>query len=157
MWVASNDKNKSLSGKQFGAECLPSLPSLGLSQEAQKAIGFIDVIWLQKSAPVAAFEVEATTSVHSGLLRMSDLVELVPALKMDLFVVAPRDRQAKVLRELARPTFRRIGLSDICRFVALDDLSALVKKVEGPKGFVHPEIIETVAIALPEQSQTALA
>jgi hypothetical protein len=157
VWVASNDKSKSLAGKPLGLDCLTALPSMGLSGEATKAIGLIDVIWLRKNAPVAAFEVEATTSVHSGLLRMSDLVELVPALRMDLYIVAPRERQAKVLRELARPTFRRIGLSDICRFVALDDLVALLKKLEGLKGFVQPEIIDTIAIALPEQTESALA
>jgi hypothetical protein len=157
VWVASNDKTRSIGGKQLGADCLTSLPSMGLSPEATRAIGLIDVIWLKKNAPVAAFEVEATTSVHSGLLRMSDLVELVPALKMELYIVAPRERQQKVLRELARPTFRRIGLSDICRFVAVDDLAALLKKLEGLKGFVQPEIIDTIAIALPEQSESALA
>jgi hypothetical protein len=76
---------------------------------------------------------------------------------MELYVVAPRERQEKVLRELARPTFRRIGLSDICRFVALEDLSALSDKLEGLKGFIHPEIIDTIAMALPEQSESALA
>lgn len=157
VWVASNDKGKSHGGKLLGTDCLPTLPSMGLSAEATKAIGLIDVIWLKKNAPVAAFEVEATTSVHSGLLRMSDLVELVPALNLELYIVAPRERQAKVLRELARPTFRRIGLSDICRFVAIDDLAALLRKLDGLKGFVQPEIIDTVAIALPEQSESALS
>ena len=157
VWVASNDKSKSVAGRTLGSDCIAELPSMGLGAEASRAIGLIDVIWLRKNAPVAAFEVEATTSVHSGLLRMSDLVELVPALKMDLYVVAPSERQGKVLRELSRPTFRRIGLSDICRFVSIESLSVLLSRLQGLRGFVQPEIIETIAVALPELAGSALS
>lgn len=96
--------------------------------------GLIDAIWLKRNAPMAAFEVETTTSAHSGLRRMSDLVELVPALNIDLYIVAPQEREDKVLREMARPTFRRIGLPDICRFISVEDLQKLAQKVAGLGG-----------------------
>ena len=48
----------------------------------------IDVLWLQGEAIVAAFEVEHTTTIYSGLLRMADLVSMQPNLKLDLFIVA---------------------------------------------------------------------
>lgn len=157
VWVASNDRSKVFSGSPLGADCLKTLPNMGLSTEAAKAIGLIDAIWLKRNAPMAAFEVETTTSVHSGLLRMSDLVELVPALNIDLYIVAPAEREDKVLREMARPTFRRIGLPDICRFIALEELQKLTQKVKGLGGHINPSIIQTIAVALPDQQEIGLA
>jgi hypothetical protein len=156
VWVASNDKGKTVNGKALGNECLATLPNMGLSPDATRAIGLIDVIWLRKNAPAAAFEVEATTSVYSGLLRLSDLVELVPALKLNLYIVAPKKRKGKVLRELARPTFRRIGLGDTCKFVAVEDLLSLVKQLTSFKGHVQPSILDTIAAASSESEMSGL-
>ena len=54
---------------------------------------------------MAAFEVECTTSVYSGLLRMSDLMALQPNLDINLYLVAPDERREKVKQEILRPTF----------------------------------------------------
>jgi hypothetical protein len=42
----------------------------------------IDVLRLKGHAVVAAFEIERTTSIHSGLLRMADLVAVQPNLNI---------------------------------------------------------------------------
>jgi hypothetical protein len=156
-WVASNDKSKSIAGRALGDGCLTSLPNMGLNPQATRAIGLIDVLWVRKNAPVAAFEVEATTSVYSGLLRLSDLVEVVPAIRLDLYIVAPREREAKVLRELARPTFRRVGLTDTCKFVAVEDLEALLERTTGMKGHIQPSIVESIATAAPDTELSAMS
>jgi hypothetical protein len=57
-----------------------------------RTIELIDVLWLQGDAIIAAFEVEHTTAIYSGLLRMSDLVSMQPNIKIDLFMVAPDQR-----------------------------------------------------------------
>lgn len=150
VWVAPNDQNRLYKGKKLGDGCLESLPNLGLSPEATKRISLIDVIWLRQNAPVCAFEVETTTSVFSGLLRMSDLLALVPALKMSLFLVAPRERQSKVKRELGRPTFEKIGLSEFCRFIAAEDLDSLLSRVKDLEGYVQPNVVDTIALELDE-------
>lgn len=157
VWVASNDRNRVVDGKALGEGCLTKLPNMGLGAEATKAIGLIDVIWLRQNAPLCAFEVEATTSVHSGLLRMSDLVELVPAVKMQLYIVAPKVREAKVMRELQRPTFRRIGLNDFCRYVSIEDLETLAEKLADLKGHVQPTIVDTIAQGPPDELESAMA
>jgi hypothetical protein len=46
----------------------------------------IDVLWLDGNAIVAAFEIESTTSIYSGLLRMSDLLAMQPNLNIPLFL-----------------------------------------------------------------------
>jgi hypothetical protein len=43
-------------------------------------IEHIDVLWLRGNRVEAAFEVEHTTAVSSGLIRMSDLITLHPNL-----------------------------------------------------------------------------
>jgi hypothetical protein len=150
VWVASNDRNKSYMGKSLGEKCLKSLPNLGLDKEAMSRISLIDVIWIRQNAPLCAFEVEATTSIYSGLLRMADLLSLIPVINMKLFIVAPKSRQDKVMSELARPTFRKIGLNEFCRFIAAEELETLVLSVESLKGHLQPTIVETLAVELEE-------
>ena len=151
VWVAANDRSKTFKGKALGEDCLKLLPNLGLNKEAMGKVSLIDVIWLQQNAPVYAFEVESTTQVFSGLLRMSDLLSLVPALNVKLFIVAPKIRESKVLNELSRPTFRKIGLSDYCRFVRAEELESLLVKVEGLGGHVQPSVLDTIAVELPTE------
>jgi hypothetical protein len=156
VWIASNDRNRIHQGKTLGDGCLSSLPNLGLSKEAVSRISLIDVIWIKQNAPVCAFEVETTTSIYSGLLRMSDLLSVVPALNIKLFIISPKERQGKVLAELGRPTFQKIGLSDFCRFISSEDLESLVEKVKGFQGHVQPSILDAIAIGLEEPIKSGL-
>jgi len=156
VWIASNDRNRYYQGNLLGDGCLPSLPNLGLSQEAVKRISLIDVIWIKQNAPVCAFEVETTTSIYSGLLRMSDLLSVVPALNIKLFIISPKERQGKVLAELGRPTFQKIGLSEFCRFISSEDLESLVEKVKGFQGHVQPSILDAISMGLEEPIKSEL-
>jgi len=156
VWIASNDRRRLFQGKPLGEGCLNSLPNLGLSEEATSHISLIDVIWIRQNTPICAFEVETTTSIYSGLLRMSDLLSIVPALNIKLFIVAPMERQAKVMAELARPTFQKIGLSEFCRFIPAEDLDTMLAKVEDLEGHVQPSILDTIAVELAEELGSAL-
>jgi hypothetical protein len=149
VWIAGNDRNRMHQGKRLGIDCLERLPSLGLSPEAIRRIALIDIIWFRHQVPVYAFEVETTTSIYSGLLRMSDLLASVPTLKLNLFVVAPAVRQPRFLAELGRPTFYRSGLSDYCTFVSAEALEELLSKTSGLTGHLEPSIIETIKVATP--------
>ncbi len=83
LWVAKNDRKKKANGTILGSMpgTLDKLPTQ-FNEPAQKIIELIDVLWLNKKTIVAAFEVEHTTSIYSGLLRMSDLLALVPNLSV---------------------------------------------------------------------------
>lgn len=87
---------------------------------------------------------------------MSDLISVVPALNVKLFIVAPRERQEKVMSEFSRPTFQKIGLSEFCRFIPSEDLDKLISKVEGLEGYVQPNIIDTISIEPEEEVQSSL-
>jgi type II restriction enzyme len=75
-------------------------------------VRLIDVLWLDAATGqvAAAFEVDHTTSIYSGIVRLLDLALGSPAASgMRLFLVAPDDREAEVRAQLQRPAFRRVG------------------------------------------------
>jgi hypothetical protein len=85
VWVARNDKSKTWKGVTFSSipEILEVLPTQ-FNEATNKTIELIDVLWLKGNSIVAAFEIEHTTSVYSGLLRMSDLLALQPNLEIKI-------------------------------------------------------------------------
>ena len=129
VWVARNDRSKMWGGTKLGEmpRILPSIPTQ-FNEATNRTIELIDVLWLKGNAIVAAFEVESTTSIYSGLLRMSDLLALQPNLDIKLYLVAPDERREKVAQEIRRPTFSRFEkpLPVICGFLSFDKLRETV-------------------------------
>ena len=146
-WMASNDQNRNYKGDRLGDDCSDDLPPFDIPLDAKKGIALIDTIWFQKDFPVCAFEAEITSSVYSGILRMADLMTVMPSSKLKLYIVAPLERKDKVLKELARPLFQRIGLTDVCKYVSLEALELLFQKIKGLDGFVSPDVLDAIAIS----------
>lgn len=147
VWVGIDCRNKGYEDNDFSDFCLDELPDVGFNEDTVALIQHIDVLWLQGNAIVAAFEIEHTTGIYSGLLRMSDLVALQPNINIDLFIVAPSRRRDKVVREVNRPTFNRLPrpLSSLCQYIPYDELTALVERAEGFQGYLMVDAIQTVA------------
>lgn len=124
VWIARRDSGKSYKGQRFKGLCLGSLPYFGFTEDVMKLIEDIDVLWIKGNVVLAAFEIEHSTSIYSGLLRLSDLVSLIPNVKIQLFIVAPEERKGKVLAEVNRPTFSmwESPLKAICKVWTYDDL-----------------------------------
>ena len=81
VWVARNDRSRSFAGHAFlDAPRLREALPRQFEPQVMSLIEHIDVLWLRGSRVEAAFEVEHTTAVYSGLLRMSDLITLRPNL-----------------------------------------------------------------------------
>jgi len=119
------------------------------NEATTRTIELIDVLWLSGNSIVAAFEVECTTSVYSGLLRMSDLLALQPNLDINLYLVAPDERRDKVEQELLRPTFslREKPLARICGFLPFTILCqklAGIRKL-GLSASLKPSFLKTTA------------
>lgn len=126
LWVANNDRSKQFNGQVLGdlKNMKSSLP-LQFAPATMKTIQLIDVLWIQGNAIVAAFEIESTTSIYSGLLRMSDLKAMQPNLQIPLYLVAPDERRQKVFDEINRPTFSKLlnpPLVETCRFISFSTL-----------------------------------
>ncbi len=124
VWVASDDRSKSFEGKLFSElpamlSTLPTNVRARVSQSSER----VDVLWLENNKVVAAFEVEHSTSIDSGLLRMSDMsIELNDA-DIAINIVAPSDRLEEVRKKLNRSTYKKLGLTNSCRFISYDDLA----------------------------------
>ena len=78
----------------------------------------IDVIWVDQKhdAIAAAFEVEHSTSIYSGLLRFNDVL-LTCSGAGRFFIVSNESRRDLFVRQLQRPTFQRSGLSELASFL----------------------------------------
>jgi len=84
----------------------------------------IDVLWIEPvtSEVAAAFEVEHTTSIYSGIVRMLDLALGLGQAGRSLFLVAPDSREGDVREQLKRPAFSRVADLDV-RFIAYSELA----------------------------------
>jgi len=148
VWVARNDRGRKVRGNRFSD--LPKLKSelpLQFDEATNKTIELIDVLWLQGNAIAAAFEVESTTSIYSGLLRMSDLIAMQPNLNIPLYLVAPDERREKVISEVNRPTFSRLSppMSEVCRFISFNSLRDRLKQAEPFIRYMKADFLEELS------------
>lgn len=131
IWLPRNDRSRvQQDWKPDSGVLLDELP-LNYDITTLKTIEQIDVLWIRKSSIVRAFEVEHTTSIYSGLLRMADLLALQPNMDIKLHLVAPSSRKDKVFEEIQRPVFsllERGPLSHLCTFISYDSLYELAKQ-----------------------------
>lgn len=112
VWIAANDRTRTIGGGRLGDGCLESLPAALAECAGADAIRLIDVLWLERgSARVAAgFEVEHTTSIYSGIVRLLDLaLGSSGEATRGLFLVAPDDREKDVRAQIHRPAFRQVA------------------------------------------------
>ncbi|MCY3880593.1 MAG: hypothetical protein OXG61_00550 [Chloroflexi bacterium] len=127
VWVPPSDRGRVEQHLGDGVPLLDRLP-LSYNEVTNKTIEQIDVLWLRGRSIVRAFEVEHTTAVYSGLLRMADLLALQPNMEIRLHIVAPSERRSKVLQEIRRPVFERLEgrpLAARCTYISYEKLQDL--------------------------------
>jgi type II restriction enzyme len=106
--VARNDRHRGCDNESFALLTVPRLPPRDWPSEVMDTVSLIDVIWLEPETGriVSAFEIEKSTSIYSGILRLADLASSIPECACPLYLVAPNNREAEVMAQLARPAFR---------------------------------------------------
>ncbi len=111
VWVASNDRSRPCGAGLLKDGCVDALPEPLASGPGADFVPLIDVLWLDRAScrVEAAFEVEHTTTIQTGIMRMLDLAETQVGGLKGLYLVAPDDREDEVRRRLQRPAFRRIA------------------------------------------------
>lgn len=155
VWIPKNDRNKWNQGQRLGSLAIAELPSLGLGKQAQAIVENIDVLWIKGEIVVCAFEVEHSTSIYSGILRLSDLVTVQPYTSIRLFIVASAERREKVARELSRPTFVRSDLPGKCRFISYDRLQGYLSLAQQLGKYLKLDWIEGLGEPLVGQAAAA--
>jgi hypothetical protein len=156
-WIPRADRYKVYRSERLGDLSVESLPSLGLPRPAQDVVEYIDVLWIDDGLVVCAFEVEHSTAVYSGLLRLSDLVTVQPYTPIRLFVVADEARRPKFARELTRPTFARVRLAQRCRFLSYERLEEHARFAEAHGRYLKFDWVEQLAEALASTAAPASA
>lgn len=129
IWVPPSDPPRVLSVVQAAhrGAFLEALP-LNYDENTLDTIRQIDVLWLKGRSMARAFEVEHTTAIYSGILRMADLLALQPNMQIRLHIVAPDERREKVLREIKRPVFSLLDhgpLYEKCTFLSYDAVQSI--------------------------------
>ncbi len=123
--IAANDRGRVCDGVPLSSFTLAELPPLGLPPEVEQTVGLIDVLWLDTAGArvVCAFEVEKSTSIYSGILRLLDLHRSAAARPDQLYLVAPDAREKEIQAQLCRPAFGDGGGADI-HYILFSDLCA---------------------------------
>ncbi len=132
IWIPVSDRSRV--EKVLGQNSVHVLETLPLNYEDKtlETIENIDVLWIQGRQIIRAFEVEHTTSIYSGILRMADLRALQPNMDIKFHIVAPEERKRKVFDEIRRPVFAFLdggALADYCTFIGYGN----VEKLAGEK------------------------
>jgi len=90
-----------------------------------KYVENIDVVWKEEFRIDAAFEIENSTSIYSGLLRFADLTMVAPNTVYPMFIVAPGERRNRVHEQLARPSFRHLGIHEKVRYISYEKINEI--------------------------------
>jgi hypothetical protein len=130
IWLPKSDRlSVSKEWKAENDTLLENLP-LNYDETTLRTIEQIDVIWLKRRSIVRAFEVEHTTAIYSGILRMADLLALQPNMDIRLHIVAPSSRREKVFQEITRPVFSLLEggpLSGRCTYIPYESVKELAQ------------------------------
>lgn len=105
---ASNDKSKAFNGQSFSFMAINKFPELPCDKDTQNTIKLIDVLWFEKGTDniIGAFEVEKSTSIYSGILRLSDLYFSISDGDEVFYIIIPDSREKDVIQQLNRPVIK---------------------------------------------------
>jgi len=124
VWVPPADQGKNYEKNLFRDHVLKEFTE---SMDVPVYIKNIDTVWKLGLSIKAAFEIENSTSIYSGILRLSDLRALAPNSNYPMFIVADRNRRSKVFDQLRRPTFSNdyLNLDKFVKYLSYDKVREL--------------------------------
>jgi hypothetical protein len=138
VWVPTGDQSRIRKLYQFD-QFEPDFAA-GLDTQV-KYVENIDVVWKEEFRIDAAFEIENTTSIYSGLLRFTDLTLVAPNTVYPLFIVAPQDKRARLIEQLRRPSFRKFHLEHRVRYLSYEAVDEIDQFFEGNEQGLSVDVI----------------
>lgn len=119
---ASNDKSKTYNGNSFSFMGLQQFPQIELDKETLNTVKLIDVLWFEKGTNnvIAAFEVEKSTSIYSGILRLTDLSYTIADGDEVFYLIVPDKREKDVVVQLSRPAIKKN--STLIKYILFSEL-----------------------------------
>ena len=121
-WIAQDDHHQQWQQERLGEVSVESLSAFS-SAGRQAVLSRIDVLWLQKGDPVAAYQVVRTPEDLTGcLLHLYDLAMLFPRRTMYLGVVVEGGQRERLRREWMRPWVQKQSVHKQCTILAQEVL-----------------------------------
>jgi type II restriction enzyme len=122
VWVAQNDHKREWNNLKLGEFSLTRLDLPHIPKNVKDTIALIDILWLDQNGDIiCAFEVEKSTSIYSGILRLNDLSITLEHDKCKFFLVAPDKREKEIKAQLLRPSFSHSNVCSIS-YILFSDL-----------------------------------
>lgn len=94
----------------------------GMDKKGFEIVTQIDVLWLKGDAIVAAFEVERSTTIDSGINRFRNLFAVQPNTTIEAYIVVPNKRKKEAEKKLSSPANVKNGLTKKIGYILFDDL-----------------------------------
>lgn len=138
VWIPAGDQKRIQSQYQF--DRFESDFAAGLDTQT-RYVENIDVVWKEEFRIDAAFEIENSTAIYSGLLRFSDLTLVAPNTFYPLFIVAPRDKRNRLVEQLRRPTFQKLRIDRKVRYLSYEAVEEVNRFFEGKERGVNVDMI----------------
>jgi|MudIll2142460700_1097286.scaffolds.fasta_scaffold14110_6 hypothetical protein len=138
VWVPRNDQPKIQ--REFDFRDFEPEFSSGIDMPA-RYVENIDVVWKEEFRIDAAFEVEHSTAIYSGLLRFADLKVIAPNINYPLFIVAPTAKKNRVFEQLKRPSFKKLGLDKEVRYLSYEVIDEVDKFFESSTSGLNVDLI----------------
>ena len=142
-FIARNDQNREVKGQKLSDNSIASLPRMGLNDQLYNHLSLIDVIWFKDNNPYKIFECELST-LPLGILRTADFILSVESTQAEIYIVTTKDKQRKIIKELNRPVFVKLGISRLCKVIFLEDLENLYSAIKLFKGHIKPSILDSI-------------
>ncbi len=120
--AAANDRSRCHKGESLSFTGMDNFPKIDVDKDIFKTITLIDAVWFEKDSNniTCAFEVEKSTSIYSGILRLNDLYYSFPNKPPTLYLIIPDKREKEVILQLQRPSIKN---SDIeINYILFSDL-----------------------------------
>jgi len=138
VWIPKSDQSKIT--KEYDFKDFEEEFTSGIDVPA-KYVDNIDVVWKEEFRIDAAFEVENTTSIYSGLLRFSDLKIVAPNSIYPLFIVAPLSKRNRLNEQIKRPTFKKLEFDKKVRYLSFEAVNDIDKFFDGSSSGLNIDLL----------------
>jgi 16S rRNA G966 N2-methylase RsmD len=129
IWIGKKEQSGYAEGIIGTKKNLKSYVTADLSRASSivdiDTVEMIDLLWIKSKNIIAAFEVESTTTMTSGLVRGSNLPADVPK-----YLVIPEEREAQLKRKMKSPMFSERFELDRWKVLFFDALRTNYKKLK---------------------------
>jgi len=119
--IGLTEQNKD---KNFRELSIPmgSNVQFGLDQAAFSRIRQIDTLWIKGISIMAAFEVEKSTSIDSGITRFRELFAATPTLNIPAYIIIPDKREKEARDKIGSLANRREGITERIKYIVFSDI-----------------------------------